>query len=201
MDKIDRLVDAFSNISFNPFSDEETIDIKQTVTQVSEVILNSDDVPVFNEIKVLAEELPNIDDIMLSITGVPSIEDVQVSISELPNIDDIMLSIMDIPDINDIKVSIMDIPDMGDIGVDNLVTLQGLSSDQDTTSNSVENISRDNSSTNTQSKVSVGDIKINVTGINDNPSETGKIIAKALRSELEPLFRQASQDLNSAVEL
>lgn len=166
MDKVNKLIETVSNISFNPFSDDETSEIKQTVTQVSQVILNADDVPVFNDIKILAEELPNIDDIMLSITDV----------SELPNMDD--------------------------IGVDNLLTLQGLSSDQaGFTDGSVESISKDNSSINNKSQVSVGDIKVSVTGITDNPVETGKVVAREIQTQLEPLLRQASQDLNSAVEL
>ena len=240
-DKIDALKDLFTDISFNPFSDDETENIKQTVDTVTQIVLNEDDVPVFNDIKVLIDELPKIpevalneddvpvfndikvlidelpkipevvlnvedvpvfNDIKVLIDELPSLEQAEISIDDLPNIDDIMISITGMPSIEDVTLNMPNIPVIDDIAVDDLRMIEGLASNQDTfTSSSIENISKDSSQVNNKSQVNIGDIKVSVTGITDNPIETGKVVAKEIQIQLEPLFKQASQDLNSAVEL
>lgn len=61
-------------------------------------------------------------------------------------------------------------------------------------------VSRDIANQNTnQIKIDMGGITVDVKGVTGDPKISGKIIGETIKRELEPLLKQASIDLNSAV--
>ena len=169
--------------------------------------------PIRNSINNILDMIPSFElpsifggdsdiDISNAFGDLPVINDIKLIVDDLPVINDIKLIVDDLPVINDIKLIVDDLPNLT-LDVDDIPVLNGLVSDQNNTGlNSVENISKDNSLTNTNKpQLTIGDIKVNVTSNESNPAETGRIVAISIREQLEPILQQASVDLNSAVEL
>lgn len=67
--------------------------------------------------------------------------------------------------------------------------------------NSIESLNPSEINRTNSSSLSLGDINVEVSTNQGNPEQVGQIVGESIRRELEPIIRQASQDLNSVVEV
>lgn len=140
--------------------------------------------------------MPDMSDIVLRSDGVEVIADTGriANIPEGFDLADVVLTdlgeiIPDKPLLNNIAQSV-------DVDM-----LKGFTND-DSGSDLNQTISKDVANTNStsnQTKIDLGGISVKVEGGSSDPQTSGKIIGEKIRQELEPLFKQASIDLNSAV--
>jgi hypothetical protein len=133
----------------------------------------------------------------------PNVEFPQIEMGELPNVEFPQIEMGELPNVEFPQIEIGELPELSDnLDID---TISGLSNDSNAIYNqNTINSSDTNRTVNNQTTISLGGITVQNTGNSNNNSSQpndARQIARDIARELEPIFEQASRELNSGVEL